>query len=100
MSERIDLEARYCAHNYHPLPVVLTRADGAYVWDESGKKYLDMMSAYSAVSHGHGHERLVETHETVVRLAPPLIIGKAEIDWAVIQIREVLAEIDKLRLAS
>jgi len=59
MSERIELEARYCAQNYHPLPVVLTRAEGAYVWDESGKKYLDMMSAYSAVSHGHGHKRLV-----------------------------------------
>jgi len=59
MSERIDLEARYCAHNYHPLPVVLTRAKGATVWDENGKKYLDMMSAYSAVSHGHGHDRLV-----------------------------------------
>ncbi len=59
MSEHIDLEARYCAQNYHPLPVVLTRADGAYVWDENGNKYLDMMSAYSAVSHGHGHERLV-----------------------------------------
>jgi ornithine--oxo-acid transaminase len=60
MSEPIDLEARYCAQNYHPLPVVLTRAEGAYVWDENGKKYLDMMSAYSAVSHGHGHERLVK----------------------------------------
>jgi ornithine--oxo-acid transaminase len=59
MSEHIDLEARYCAHNYHPLPVVLTRAQGVYVWDESGKKYLDMMSAYSAVSHGHAHKRLV-----------------------------------------
>ena len=60
MSEHIDLEARYCAQNYHPLPVVLTRAEGAYVWDEAGKKYLDMMSAYSAVSHGHGHKRLVK----------------------------------------
>ena len=60
MSERIDLEARYCAQNYHPLPVVLTRAEGASVWDENGKKYLDMMSAYSAVSHGHGHKRLVK----------------------------------------
>jgi ornithine--oxo-acid transaminase len=60
MSERIELEARYCAQNYHPLPVVLTRAEGAYVWDEAGKKYLDMMSAYSAVSHGHGHPRLVK----------------------------------------
>lgn len=69
MSERIDLEARYCAQNYHPLPVVLTRAEGAYVWDENGKKYLDMMSAYSAVSHGHGHERLVKVvKEQVERL--------------------------------
>ena len=59
MSQAIDLEARYCARNYLPLPVVLTRARGAHVWDASGKKYLDMMSAYSAVSHGHAHERLV-----------------------------------------
>jgi len=60
MNDRIDLEARYCAHNYHPLPVVLTRGEGVYVWDEDGEKYLDMMSAYSAVSHGHAHPRLVE----------------------------------------
>jgi ornithine--oxo-acid transaminase len=60
MNDRIDLESRYCAHNYHPLPVVLTRGEGVYVWDEGGKKYLDMMSAYSAVSHGHAHPRLVE----------------------------------------
>ncbi|MDH3533887.1 MAG: ornithine--oxo-acid transaminase [Gammaproteobacteria bacterium] len=70
MSARIDLEARYCAQNYHPLPVVLTRARGAYVWDETGKKYLDMMSAYSAVSHGHGHERLVKlVQDQVQRLS-------------------------------
>jgi ornithine--oxo-acid transaminase len=69
MSEKIDLEARYCAQNYHPLPVVLTRAKGASVWDENGTKYLDMMSAYSAVSHGHGHERLVKlVQEQVARL--------------------------------
>ncbi len=59
MSSRIDLENRYCAPNYHPLPVVLTRGKGCYVWDEEGKKYLDMMSAYSAVSHGHANPRLV-----------------------------------------
>ena len=59
MNERIELEARYCAHNYHPLPVVLTRGEGVYLWDDAGKKYLDMMSAYSAVSHGHAHPRLV-----------------------------------------
>lgn len=60
MSRSIDLESRYCAHNYHPLPVVLTRGEGVFVWDEDGRKYLDMMSAYSAVSHGHAHPELVE----------------------------------------
>jgi len=59
MSSGLDLENQYCAHNYHPLPVVLSRGKGAYVWDENGKKYLDMMSAYSAVSHGHANPRLV-----------------------------------------
>lgn len=59
MNKYIDLEARYCAQNYLPLPVVLTRGEGVYVWDDAGKKYLDMMSAYSAVSHGHCHARLV-----------------------------------------
>ena len=69
MNERIELEARYCAHNYHPLPVVLTRGEGVYLWDDAGKKYLDMMSAYSAVSHGHGHPRLVKlVQEQVGRL--------------------------------
>ena len=56
----MELEAQYCAHNYHPLPVVLTRGEGVFVWDDNGKKYLDMMSAYSAVSHGHANARLVK----------------------------------------
>ncbi len=60
VNDRIELESRYCATNYHPLPVVLTRGEGVFVWDENGKKYLDMMSAYSAVSHGHAHPRLVK----------------------------------------
>ena len=69
MTTGINLEARYCAQNYHPLPVVLTRAQGVHVWDENGKRYLDMMSAYSAVSHGHAHPRLVElVREQVARL--------------------------------
>lgn len=59
MSSGSDLENRYCAQNYHPLPVVLSRGEGVYVWDEDGNKYLDMMSAYSAVSHGHANPRLV-----------------------------------------
>ncbi len=58
-SDTIALETRYCAHNYHPLPVVLQRGEGCFVWDEGGRRYLDMMSAYSAVSHGHCHPRLV-----------------------------------------
>ena len=65
----MDLETQYCAHNYHPLPVVLERGEGVYVWDEDGKKYLDMMSAYSAVSHGHANPRLVRVvQEQVARL--------------------------------
>ena len=59
MSSGFELENQYCAHNYHPLPVVLSRGEGVYVWDENGKRYLDMMSAYSAVSHGHANPRLV-----------------------------------------
>lgn len=59
MNPSIELEARYCAQNYHPLPVVLVRGEGTHVWDDQGNAYLDMMSAYSAVSHGHCHPRLV-----------------------------------------
>ncbi len=56
----IDLENIHGAHNYQPLPVVLVRGKGVHVWDDQGKRYLDMMSAYSAVSHGHCHPRLVK----------------------------------------
>ncbi|TVQ83298.1 MAG: ornithine--oxo-acid transaminase [Micavibrio sp.] len=56
----IEKENKFCAHNYHPLPVVLTKGEGVWLWDEDGNKYLDMMSAYSAVSHGHSHPRLVK----------------------------------------
>lgn len=54
-----EKERRFGAYNYHPLPVVLTRGEGCYVWDTDGYRYLDMMSAYSAVSHGHANPRLV-----------------------------------------
>ncbi|MBI1364192.1 MAG: ornithine--oxo-acid transaminase [Proteobacteria bacterium] len=56
----IQKENTFCAHNYKPLPVVLTRGKGVWLWDDAGNKYLDMMSAYSAVSHGHGHPRLIK----------------------------------------
>jgi len=59
MNTPMSLERRYCAGNYHPIPVTLVRGRGVHVWDEQGKRYLDMMSAYSAVSHGHCHPRLV-----------------------------------------
>ncbi len=54
-----ECEERYGSHNYKPLPVVLTRGEGVYVWDTAGNRYIDMMSAYSAVSHGHCHPKLV-----------------------------------------
>lgn len=70
MNPTIHLEQHYCAHNYAPLPVVLVRGEGVYVWDDQGKRYLDMMSAYSAVSHGHCHPRLVRAlSEQAARLA-------------------------------
>ncbi len=56
----IDLEERFGAHNYHPLPVVLTKGRGVNVWDVEGKQYFDFLSAYSAVNQGHCHPRLVE----------------------------------------
>jgi len=59
MHPLIELEDRYCAHNYHPLPVVLVRGEGPFVWDDRGRRYVDMRSAYSAVSHGHAHPRIV-----------------------------------------
>jgi ornithine--oxo-acid transaminase len=55
----IDLENKYGAHNYHPLPVVLSRAKGIYVWDVDGKKYFDFLSAYSAVNQGHCHPKIL-----------------------------------------
>lgn len=57
--QAIALEEKYGAHNYHPLPVVLTKGDGVYLWDVEGKRYYDFLSAYSAVNQGHCHPRLV-----------------------------------------
>lgn len=57
--EAIELENRYGAHNYHPLPVVLAKGEGVYLWDVEGKKYFDFLSAYSAVNQGHCHPRIV-----------------------------------------
>ncbi|HLG03683.1 MAG TPA: aminotransferase class III-fold pyridoxal phosphate-dependent enzyme, partial [Bacteroidia bacterium] len=57
--ELISMEARYGAHNYHPLPVVLERGEGVFVWDVEGKKYYDFLAAYSAINQGHCHPRLL-----------------------------------------
>mgnify|MGYP006165764889 FL=1 len=58
-ADAIALEDQYGAHNYHPLPVVLNRGEGVYVWDVEGKKYYDFLSAYSAVNQGHCHPKIV-----------------------------------------
>jgi ornithine--oxo-acid transaminase len=65
----IELEARYSAHNYAPLPVVLARGEGAHLWDTSGRRYVDMMSAYSAASHGHAHPRILKALAAQARRA-------------------------------
>ena len=56
----IDLEDSYGAHNYHPIPVVLSKGKGVYVWDVDGKKYFDFLSAYSAVNQGHCHPKIID----------------------------------------
>lgn len=56
----IDLENKHGAHNYHPLPVVLEKGEGVYVWDVEGKQYFDFLSAYSAVNQGHSHPKIVK----------------------------------------
>src|SRR5690606_35513993 len=59
-SQAIELEDKYGAHNYHPLPVVLARGEGVFLWDVEGKRYYDFLSAYSAVNQGHCHPRIKE----------------------------------------
>jgi ornithine--oxo-acid transaminase len=63
----IELEERFGAHNYHPLDVVIARAEGAWVWDVEGRKYMDFLAAYSAVNQGHCHPRLVKVMEEQMR---------------------------------
>ena len=63
----IKLETEYGAHNYHPLDVVIDRAEGVWVYDVDGKKYLDCLAAYSAVNQGHNHPRIAEALVAQVR---------------------------------
>jgi len=60
MTDPAQQERRFAAHNYAPLPVTIVRGEGVYLWDDSGRRYIDMMGAYSAASFGHCHPRLVE----------------------------------------
>jgi len=60
----IDLEDKYGAHNYHPLPIVLEKGEGVFVWDVEGKRYYDFLSAYSAVNQGHCHPRIINALKT------------------------------------
>src|SRR5215467_8313568 len=67
--ELLELAERYAAHNYHPLPVVIAEAEGAWVTDTEGERYLDMLAAYSALNFGHRHPRLVAAaHRQLDRL--------------------------------
>jgi ornithine--oxo-acid transaminase len=56
----LALEEQYGAHNYHPLPVVLSKGEGAHVWDVDGRRYFDFLSGYSAVNQGHCHPKIIE----------------------------------------
>jgi len=67
MTDMMALEERFGASNYAPLPVVLTRGEGVWLWDVEGRRYLDMLSAYSAVSFGYGHPRLIAALESQAR---------------------------------
>ncbi|HJS53700.1 MAG TPA: aminotransferase class III-fold pyridoxal phosphate-dependent enzyme, partial [Chitinophagaceae bacterium] len=57
----INLEDRYGAHNYHPIPVVLEKGEGVFIWDVDGKRYFDFLSGYSAVNQGHCHPKIVQS---------------------------------------
>lgn len=62
--EAMELEDKYGAHNYHPLPVVLSRGEGVFMWDVEGKRYYDFLSAYSAVNQGHCHPKILQALQT------------------------------------
>src|SRR6516162_7549054 len=65
----LELEEKYAAHNYHPLPVVLARGEGVFVWDVDGKKYYDFLSGYSALNQGHAHPKMLAAlHEQATQL--------------------------------
>jgi acetylornithine/succinyldiaminopimelate/putrescine aminotransferase len=98
VTQLIELAEGYSAHNYHPPPLVVAEAEGAWVTDVGGRRYLDMVSAYSAMNFGHRHPQLVraaraqlERVTTTIRLAPPPVVTEAELDMALERITRVLA---------
>ena len=74
----IDLEETFGAHNYKPLDVVLTRGQGVWVWDVDGNRYLDCLSAYSAVNQGHCHPRILAGHDRAGAQADPDLAGLSQ----------------------
>jgi len=64
----MELETAYGAHNYHPIPVVISKAKGVFVWDPEGKKYIDMLSCYSALNQGHRHPKIIKAAKEQMRL--------------------------------
>jgi ornithine--oxo-acid transaminase len=58
--EYMKMESTYGAHNYHPIPVVISKARGVWVWDPEGRKYMDMLSSYSALNQGHRHPKIIK----------------------------------------
>jgi ornithine--oxo-acid transaminase len=73
-NEAIALEDQYGAHNYHPLPVVLSRGEGVFVYDVAGKRYFDFLSAYSAVNQGHCHPAITAAF---IRQAQQLTLARS-----------------------
>jgi ornithine--oxo-acid transaminase len=101
ISPAIARERRHAARNYDPLPVVLTHGDGCWLWDEHGRRYLDMMSAYSAVSHGHAHPRIVRALvEQAQRLAVTSRVFHNELLPAFLQRLTTLTGLDRALPAS
>lgn len=75
VADAIAVEERWCARNYKPLPVVISRAEGVWMWDADGTRYLDMMSAYSAVNLGHSHPRIL--HALTEQAAKVAVVSRA-----------------------
>lgn len=97
MNRWIDLENEYTAHTYKPLPIVIAKGEGIWLWDDQGKKYLDMLSAYSAVSHGHCHPKLIKALE--LQLKSVAVISRAFYSDKLGLFMKALCELSQLEMA-